>query len=149
MIVYHLGQTRFARQLTGEGARLFGGRWNKIGQACIYTSEARSLCVLEYAANTSLYEIANDLAMTAYEIPDGHWQTFMPKQLPEEWMELKVPSSTQEWGNKQLQNNLALRLPSAIIPHEFNIILNPLHHDFKKVHIKEVASFTFDRRIKI
>lgn len=148
MIVYHLGQTRFAQQLTGEGAKLFGGRWNKIGQPCIYTSEARSLCVLEYAANTTLDEIANELAFTAYEIPDGHWQTFTPKHLPADWMELKVPSSTQEWGTKHLQNNLALRLPSVIIPNEFNYILNPLHPDFKKVRIKEVASFTFDKRIK-
>lgn len=148
MIIYHLGQTRFAPLLTGEGAKLFGGRWNKVGQSCIYTSEARSLCVLEYAANISLDEMSNDLAITAYEIPDGCWQAFIPKQLPVDWMELKVPVSTQEWGTSHLQNNFSLRLPSAIIPQEFNLILNPLHPDFEKVRIKEVASFTFDSRIK-
>lgn len=148
MIVYHIGQTRFARQMTGEGARLFGGRWNVVGQPCIYTSEARSLCILEYAANISLDELVNDLSITAYQIPDGCWREFSTNQFPADWMELNAPSSTQLWGTKQLKGNLALRLPSVIVPQEFNLLLNPQHPGFEKIVIKDVEPFTFDRRIK-
>ena len=148
MIVYHLGRTKFARQLTGEGAKLHGGRWNNIGQPCIYASEAKSLCVLEYAANVSLDEMNPDLAFTAYEIPDGSWATFTVRELPTGWRETPSPKAVRDWGPEQLQQHLALKLPSVIVPTEFNFLLNPLHHDFKKVRIKEVEPFTFDRRIK-
>ncbi|MDB5206976.1 MAG: hypothetical protein JWR72_2051 [Flavisolibacter sp.] len=147
MEVYHLGLTRFARQLTGEGAKLFGGRWNLIGCPCIYTAESKALSVLEYAANVLLEQMPEDLSFTAYEIPADSWSLFSSSQLPCNWADTP-PVGTAEWGTKQLQENLAIRVPSVIIPSEFNYILNPLHPDFKKVQIKEVASFTFDNRIK-
>ncbi|HEV7333547.1 MAG TPA: RES family NAD+ phosphorylase [Flavisolibacter sp.] len=148
MVVYHLGSTKFARQLTGEGAKLHGGRWNNIGQACIYTSEAKSLCVLEFAANVSLDEMNPNLAFTSYEIPDVSWAVFTIKELPAGWMEIPSPDAVREWGTQQLQKHLALRLPSVIVPTEFNFLLNPLHPNFKNVRIKDVEPFTFDRRIK-
>lgn len=148
MTVYHLGQTKYAHLLTGEGAKLFGGRWNRVGVPCIYTSENKSLCVLEYAANVTLEELSDNLSFTAYDIPDDCWMNFTAKQLPKDWMETRVPDSSKEWGSKHLQHNLALRLPSVIIPSEYNILLNPQHTDFKKVKIKDIERFSFDRRIK-
>ena len=148
MIVYHLGSTKFARQLTGEGAKLHGGRWNNIGQPCIYTSEAKSLCVLEYAANVSLDEMNPNLAFTSYEIPDDSWASFTTKELPAGWMEVPSPDGVRAWGTQQLLQHLALRLPSVIVPSEFNFLLNPLHPNFTNVRIKDVEPFTFDRRIK-
>lgn len=148
MIVYHLGRTKYAWHLTGEGAKLNGGRWNTIGQPCIYTSEAKSLCILEYAANVYLDEMTNDLSFTTYEIPDDSSLIFQPKDLPAGWMETPSPIAVREWGTEQLQKHLALKLPSVIITSEYNYLLNPLHAEFRKVRIKEVESFTFDRRIK-
>ena len=148
MELYHLGRAKFARQLSGEGARLHGGRWNLIGTPCLYTSAARSLCVLEFAANVPLDEMSDDLVFTVYEIPDGSWTEFSLKDLPLGWMENSSPGIVKEWGTKQLRQHLALKLPSVIIPSEFNFLLNPLHIDFRKVAIKAVESFTFDKRIK-
>ena len=148
MIVYHLGSTKFARQLTGEGAKLHGGRWNNIGQPCIYTSESKSLCVLEYAANVSLDEMNPNLSFTAYAIPDDCWRFFTAKELPSGWTEVPSPAAVSAWGTRQLQKNLALKLPSVIVTSEFNYLLNPLHPDFKNVRLIDVEPFTFDRRIK-
>lgn len=148
MEVYHLGLTIFAKQLTGEGAKLHGGRWNLIGQPCIYAAASKALCVVEFAANVSLEEMPNDLSFTTYLLPDDSWASFEPEDLPPHWMETPAPGSIKEWGTKQLQKHLALQLPSVIIPSESNFILNPLHPNFKKIRIKEVAAFTFDRRIK-
>lgn len=150
MEVYHLGSKKFARQLTGEGAKLHGGRWNSIGTASIYTAESIALCVLEYAANVSLHQLPSSLTITVYALPDKSWKEFPTTELPKNWQELPAPIETQEWGSKQLQEakHLALRLPSVIIPTEYNYILNPLHPEFKKVKIKDVRPFTFDPRIK-
>lgn len=148
MEVYHLGLTLFSRQLTGEGARLHGGRWNLTGYPCLYTSETKALCVLELASNVLWYEIPEDLSITTYYLPDDSPVIFHESDLPPNWMETPAPASTKEWGTKQLENHLALRLPSVIIPSEFNFILNPLHSEFKKVRIKDAEPFIFDRRIK-
>lgn len=150
MDVYHLGTTKFADQLTGEGAKLHGGRWNLIGSACIYTSESKALCVLEYAANVQLEELPASLSITIYNLPDKSWKEFSGKELPENWTQIPVPQETKEWGSFHLQQAkyLALRLPSVVIPSEFNFILNPMHTDFKKIKITEIHSFSFDKRIK-
>src|SRR5438067_655659 len=143
MEVYHLGATLFARQLTGEGARLHGGRWNAIDYPCLYAAETKALCVLEYAVNVLQKEIPDDLSFTTYYLPDESWITFHEKDLPVNWKEKPAPASTKEWGIRHLQNHLAIRLPSIIIPTEFNFIINPLHPGFKKVQIKEITPFTF------
>lgn len=148
MLVYHLGITLFAKQLTGEGAKLYGGRWNPKGVPCLYACESKALCALEYAANVLLEDMPGDLSFSAYEIPDDSWISFLPKDLPTNWQEIPLPKSTQDWGAKHLQDTLALRVPSVIIPSEFNFVINPLHTDFKKVRLKGVESFSFDRRIK-
>jgi RES domain-containing protein len=150
MEVYHLGKSKFARQLTGEGAKLHGGRWNLIGEACLYASASKALSVLEYAANVSLEEMPYSLSVTVYQLPAKCWKQFGIESLPENWDLIPAPEETKRWGSQYLQQAkiLALKLPSVIIPSEFNFILNPLHPDFKKVKIKEVQAFTFDRRIK-
>lgn len=148
MEVYRLGLTVFATQLTGEGAKLHGGRWSLIGQSCIYTAESKALCALEYAVNVSREEIPDKLSFTTFCLPDGSWAIFEETNLPANWMMQPAPTNTKEWGTKHLQNNLAIKVPSVIIPSEFNFILNPLHPGFEKVRIKAVEPFTFDRRFK-
>ena len=148
MLLYHLGVTLYAKQLPGEGAKLYGGRWNPQGVACLYASQSKSLCVLEYAANIFLKNMPTALSFTTYEIPDNSWIGFLLKDLPANWKETPPPESTQTWGAKHLQNRLAIKVPSAIILSEFNFVINPLHVDFKFVRIKEIEPFSFDPRIK-
>src|SRR5688572_17947996 len=150
MEVYHLGSKKFATQMTGEGAKLHGGRWNSIGTACLYTAESIALCVLEYAANVSLTQMPPSLVITIYNLPDKSWKEYLLNELPKNWRDVPVPIETQEWGTREIQEAkfLALRVPSVIIPSEHNYILNPLHLDFKKIKIKGVQPFTFDSRIK-
>ncbi len=148
MLVYHLGITKFVKQLTGEGAKLHGGRWNTIGISCLYACESKALCALEFAANVLFDEMPEDLSFTTYEIPDDCRITFLQKNLPDDWREVPPSVNIQEWGSKQLKSQLAIKVPSVIIPSEFNFVINPFHLDFKKVRIKEVELFSFDSRIK-
>jgi RES domain-containing protein len=151
MQVYHLGNSRFARQMTGEGARLFGGRWNLKGDACIYTSASRSLCLLEYAANVSLGDLPPGLAITVYNIPDKTCRLFSVKDLPEDWNEIPAPLATKQFGSALLSdaNCVCFGVPSVVVPAEMNFILNPLADEFKKVEIVSIEQFTFDQRIKL
>ena len=149
MEVYHLGVKKFADQLTGEGAKLHGGRWNSIGTACIYTAESISLCVLEYAANVPLHLMPSSLAITVYIIPDGCWKEFLLKDLPNNWQEVPAPMETQEWGSSQLlaADFIALKLPSVIIPTEHNYLLNPLHPHAKDLKVIRQVPVSLDPRL--
>jgi RES domain-containing protein len=150
MLVYHLGHTRFADQLTGEGAKLHGGRWNKIGTPCIYTSESKSLSVLEYTANVRLEEMPASLSFTVYEIPQKGLKLIDNDLLPANWQELPSPEETKLLGSLLLQDNsiIAMRVPSTIIPSEYNFILNPLAKTFGAVRIIDIQPFKLDKRIK-
>jgi RES domain-containing protein len=150
MLIYHLGNTKFARALNGEGAKLHGGRWNKIGVPCIYTSESKSLCVLEYAANVRLEEMPSSLSITVYELPEKSWKEINLNDLPTNWQEVPSPEENKQYGSELLQNlNVpALKFPSVIIPSEYNFILNPLATKFEVIKIIEVHNFTMDNRIK-
>jgi RES domain-containing protein len=148
MTVYRLSLSIYARQMTGEGSKIYGGRWNEIGVPCIYACETRALCVLEYAANVDRDHMPIDLSFTIYELPDDAAKNFSINDLPDSWAHLPPTAATQAWGTAQLRDQLALRLPSVILPTEFNYVINHQHPDFKKVTIKAVEPFTFDPRIK-
>lgn len=149
MLVYHLGNTKYAHSLTGEGAKLHGGRWNMLSIPCIYTSESIALSVLEYAANVRLEEMPQNLSITVYELPLKSWKEVNASSLPKNWRSVPVPEETKVFGSALLrENNLALKVPSAIIPSEFNFILNPLANNFNLVKIVSINPFTMDRRIK-
>ncbi len=150
MKVYHLGHTRFARSLNGEGARLHGGRWNKVGTPCLYTSESAALCVLEYSANVSLEALPQSLSITVYELPLKSWMEPDEGSLPQNWHQVPAPEETKVFGTSLLQNLqfAAIKVPSAIIPSEYNYIINPLADNFNTVKILNVYPFYIDRRIK-
>lgn len=150
MQLYHLGNTSYARQLSGEGARLFGGRWNKKGDACIYTSSTRSLCILEYLANVFLEDLPPDLSMTTYSIPDKLCRIIDIKDLPDDWYAVPPVNFTKQFGSSLLadKNCTCFAVPSAIVPAEQNFILNPTATTFDQIQIVSVEAFTLDHRIK-
>lgn len=150
MIVYRIGKTIHANDLSGEGARLNGGRWNHAGTSCIYSSESRALSVLEFSSNVSLDLIPRDLSFTSIDIPDNSWIELSISDLPADWNDTVTPVSTKDFGTHLLKQtgSLALKIPSVIIPQEFNYLINPIHQDISKVSIKEIVDFAYDLRIK-
>lgn len=150
MNLYHLGNSHYARQLSGEGARLFGGRWNQKGDACIYTSATRSLCILEYLANVFLEDMPSGLSMTEYSIPDELCTILPFKDLPENWDAIPPLPSAKIFGSNLLADKgcTCFAVPSAVVPAEKNFILNPDSSAFKQVKIVSVDPFILDHRIK-
>lgn len=150
MIVYRVGKTKYANDLAGQGARLFGGRWNNKMIACLYTSESRALAVLEYTVNVNIDDIPRALSITTIEIPDRKITILNEADLPGDWKHSPAPSSTKDFGSKLLlaAAEPVIRIPSTVIPAEFNYLLNPLHPDSKKFKILDTRDFEYDIRIK-
>jgi RES domain-containing protein len=150
MITYRVGRTKYAGDLTGEGARLNSGRWNHKLIPCIYSSESRALATLEYTVNVNIDLIPRALSITIFEVPDDSVLEIHESSLPGNWKEIPAPSSTKDFGSKLLTAAmfLVLKLPSTVIPEEFNYIINPLHPNISQVKIIDVKDYVYDIRIK-
>jgi RES domain-containing protein len=149
MFIYRITWSKYAKDLKGEGSRLFGSRWNHKGTYCLYAAESRALSMLEYAVNTRLNDIPEDLSVITYSIPGEVHKLSVP-DLPENWNSPKVSNSTRDIGTNLLRErkHLIIQVPSVIIPEEFNFLINPLHYDMKKVAIANISKFSFDVRLK-
>ncbi|WP_395053639.1 RES family NAD+ phosphorylase [Flavobacterium sp.] len=150
MVVFRVGKTEYCNDLLGEGARLFGGRWNLVGVACLYTSSSRALSVLEYSVNLNAYEIPKLLSFTLIEIPDNEIYEVNIKDLPDGWNSFPVPTISRLFGSTLLtgSNKAIIKIPSTIITKEFNYLLNPYHKESYKFKIVEIEDFVYDDRIK-
>ena len=150
MVVYKISKTKFANDLTGEGARLYGGRWNNKLTPCIYTSETRALALLEYSVNVNIDDVPRALSCAIIEIPNKNILQLSEAALPGDWKNIPASSSTKKFGTALLieAKNPVIKIPSAIIPEEFNYILNPRHVDSRYFKIIDIQDFVYDIRIK-
>jgi RES domain-containing protein len=150
MIVYRIGRTKYSKDLSAEGARLNGGRWNHKLTPCLYTSGSRSLAVLEYTVNVNIDDIPRALSMTTLEIPEKNILRLTIADLPGDWRAAPAPASTKDFGTQLLKNNEhpIVQIPSAIIPDENNYLLNPMHRESVLFSIIDITDFVYDVRIK-
>ena len=150
MEAYRLAREPFAKNLSGKGAAFKGARWNSIGVEMVYTSESRALAMAEVAVHLSLSTLPDDYMMVTLSIPDDlAIDEIMLSSLPENWNIFPHLSSTQFIGDHFTRENILpiLRVPSAVVQGDFNLLLNPHHPDFKRISIKEIIKFPFDSRI--
>lgn len=147
MTIYRLGNGSYASDLSGEGAKLFGGRWNSVGRSSLYTSEYISLCILEILAKASRHTTPDNYTLLTLEIPENLSSEIKLNKLKENWqIHLEY---TRFIGDEFLKENekLTLKVPSAIVPQEHNFLINPLHKDFKKVKIISTELLNLDKRL--
>ena len=150
MEVYRLSREKFATPLSGKGAALKGARWNSIGVEMIYTAMNRSLAMAEVAVHFSLATIPADYVMVTITIPDDiSIQKLKTSDLPKDWNTFPHPSTTQTIGDKFIAENkfCVLQIPSSVTQGDYNLLINPNHKDFKRIKIKGVEKFGFDRRM--
>lgn len=135
-----------ATAFSGEGARLFGGRWNSPGVGLVYTSSAQSLAVLESLVHLNPPVLFKYVAIPV-EFDSALVET--PASLPADWADQPAPPSTQALGDlwARESRSAVLQLPSVIIPAEANYLLNPTHPDFRKIAIGKPVAFCFDPRL--
>lgn len=134
--------------LSGEGARLFGGRWNRTGIAVVYTSEHLSLAALEVLANNPDWSALDDYRYLQLDFDKDLVLSLDP--LPDGWRALPAAEASiaagSLWATRKTSPVLAV--PSVVIPTETNYILNPAHPALKQINIKGPFPFRFDIRLQ-
>lgn len=147
MTIYRLAIGQYKDDLSGTGAKLFGGRWNTVGIPVLYTTENISLAVLEILVRTDIDLIPLHYYLLKIEVPDHSVTVINKNKLKKEW---KSDVSYTQWiGTEFLRSNksLVLKIPSAIVDEEHNFIINTGHADFKKIKITSSKKFSFDKRL--
>jgi RES domain-containing protein len=138
-----------ATALTGEGARLYGGRWNSPGVPVLYCASSPSLAALEILVGLQSYLLLRD----AYLIVDlafdrSRVETLAPAALPPDWRAPEHPYPKgygDAWAASS--RSLVLEVPSAVVPLDTNYLVNPLHPDFATIRHGIARPFPFDARL--
>ena len=151
MELYRITQELYANDLSGNGARLYGGRWNSEGLFAVYTSSSRSLALLETLAHTPAKMLQERIyILVTLSVPDA----VKPEEIDREklaagWDAPDTRPLTKKTGDIFLRNKsgLLLIVPSVLMPEENNYVLNPLHPDIKKVKLVNKRRIHFDARV--
>jgi RES domain-containing protein len=154
MIVFRIEREKYLNTtLTGIGASMVDGyRWNSLISKIVYTAESRALATLEVSVHLDLSEdLPNDRYFIEIEIPeDITIQEVKWEDLPNNW-DSKPPSlTTQTIGDDFILYNESaiLKVPSSIIPQEFNYLINPNHMDASRIKVLSKTKMKFDSRLK-
>ncbi|MGM0586781.1 MAG: RES family NAD+ phosphorylase [Bacteroidota bacterium] len=150
MLAYRISKAKFIEDLSGEGARRYGGRWNIKGTAVLYTSEHQSLAVLETLVHSSINALPTDLKLLTLSIPDHiNPITYPPDSLPDNWRSYPAPRSLAELGTQwcKQQSSLVMCVPSVLAPTDDNLLINPSHPAFSQLKTERITEFTFDDRL--
>lgn len=146
--LWRLTRSKHARRASlAEGSRLAGGRWNPQGSAVVYTGSSISLVALEYFVHLSGRAPA-DLVLLRLRVERKRLlEDLDRKALRADWQ--NRDSETQRLGQQWLDGaqTLGLRVPSALVPEEANVVLNPAHPEWQKVEMEIVRRFSFDPRM--
>ncbi len=154
MIVYRIEREKYLKTtLSGTGASISKGfRWNSINTKLVYTAESRALAMLEVSVHLDLSEdLPTDRYFVEIEIPDKIIiQEVKIEDLPEDWNSKPPTLTTQTIGDDFVTQNesAVLKVPSSIVPQEYNYLINPNHPDAKKLKVIKKISLNFDSRLK-
>lgn len=131
----------------GEGARLYGGRWNSQGVPIVYTSESLALCCLEIFVHLPSYHLLQDYVYMRVSFDS---ELVVDARLVKGWGSSPVSKISQSIGGQWVSDGVSpiLRVPSAIIPDGVNYLLNVNHPDFDRVTIGDQFDMAFDPRLK-
>ncbi len=133
----------------GEGARLYGGRWNSPGTRMVYATESVSLAVLEIVVNLEEVGPLPAFSLCSVEFDDGIFEALDRSELPEDWRASPGPLELQRLGDAWARDHASavLKVPSAIIPSESNYLINPNHEDFGSIKLGDPQPYDLDPRL--
>ena len=138
-----------ASAFDGEGSRLMGGRFNSPGTAVVYAADTLALALFEVAVHLPSYRALRGRVAFRVEVPADLVETLAEPELPPEWRSTPPPRSTQLLGDAWVREtrSVALRLPSVLLPHHTNVLLNPAHPDVSRVAVGLPEPVPIDPRL--
>jgi RES domain-containing protein len=148
MIVYRISNKLYSDDLSGQGAKLNGARWNSKGIPMLYTGERISLSLLEMLVHAHFKDFSIELDLVYIQVPESlsHREITLPK-LKTNW--INDEEYTRFMGDAFIKSRkyLFMKVPSAVVTEESNYLVNPLHDEFKKVKITKTKAFRPDKRL--
>jgi RES domain-containing protein len=149
MRVFRLSRKKYANELSGKGAAKSGNRWNSKGTEIIYTAESRALAMAEVIVHLSLAILPSDYMMLEIQIPNHMRIEGIPiGDVKEGWDSHPPKKHTKLIGDDFVRENdyPVLKVPSAVVPGDFNYLINPHHKSSKEIKVIEATPFPFDER---
>lgn len=147
--VYRIAFTEYCDR-SGEGAKLYGGRWNLPGQPAIYAGGSISICLLErLTIDSELFSSERYLLYSVMEINIPEERIFTPElvDLPSGWNQIPALRASQEHGTALLKSGtLCFAVPSVVDPSSLNYVINPFAENFELIHSK-IYPLELDKRI--
>ena len=144
--LFRICSSEHINDITGTGARIYGGRWNHVGYPVVYTSGSRSLAALEFLVHVPMALAPENLSIVEINIQENvERESITVKQLPSTWRNYPAPEHLANIGTNWIKSNssLLLDIPSAVVDKEVNTLINPLHLDIKHVNVAIVEKFSF------
>lgn len=150
MRAWRIAKAKRARDLSGQGAALEGGRWNEVEVPAVYMGLSPGICCLETFVHLPARPLI-PMKITVFELPDDPDLYFEPPaaELPTSWNTMPADRQSMAFGAEWIRNGgqLGLIVPSAVMPLERNIVINPRHPAIEQVQIVEVLDFSYDDRM--
>lgn len=153
VVSWRVVKARYARSaFSGEGARRADGRWHSAGLAVVYTSANQALAMLEVLANFSGAErhMLPACVLISATFPEGLVETVRRQDLPPGWDAPSGSVAARAFGRgwRTEGRSAVLRVPSVLVPDDFNFLLNPHHPRFSQIRIGDPIAFAWDPRFK-
>lgn len=139
-----------ADDLTGAGAKLSGGRWNRSGSAMLYCASNISLAVLETFVHLKAGGLPLNRYLVELTIPEPVWKiATVLAPPPVGWDAIPAGKVSLDEGDRWLKSgpSAVLIVPSAIVAEEFNVLINPLHPDARRIGARKIRKWTYDPRL--
>ena len=147
---WRITKTRYAKgAFDGEGARLYGSRWNSRGTRVAYASESVALATLEVLVGIQDAALLSAYSLIHVEFPERLVEVLDRMALPSSWKKHPPSVETQRVGDLWVAEarSVVLKVPSAIVEAEHNYLINPGHQDFTHVVIHRPERFRLDPRL--
>ena len=148
--LFRICNSEHINDMSGTGARIYGGRWNHPGYPVVYTSSSRSLAALEFLVHVPMALAPQNLNIVEINIQKNVKRELIAEnQLPENWRNYPAPEQLANIGTNWIKENssLLLEIPSAVVAKEMNVLINPLHPDIKHANVAAKEKFFFDSRL--
>ncbi len=148
MLVYRIVHKRYAETLFASGLE---GRWNSEGKKVLYTADSVSLAYLENMAHRRGFGFNNDFRIMVINIPsEAPFYEVNLSRLSKNWRSFRNYGECQKIGNEWFDRSefLCMKVPSAVVPENRNIVINTFHKEYKKVKLIEVLDFYPDTRLE-
>lgn len=150
MIAWRVVSAKYAASaFDGEGARRSGGRFNSPGTPIVYAADTLALAVLEVVVHLPTYRSLRGRVAFLLDIPDNLVESLAEPDLPHDWRATPPSRSTQALGDAWVARaeSPVLKLPSVLLPHHSNLLLNPAHPDLAQISISSPEPVPVDPRL--